>query len=588
MFKSHINHLKLRNKLILIYTACVFIPIVLTHIIFYNVTTHNIKEQKTVDANRALMLLHKELGAAIDDAAGISYLYSIDKSLDHHLNADYASYDQYVESLASIEQLFNRSDKEYKTISSTVILSDNPMVLASDHIVDLDDDARHTDWYRSLQPISHTYPYLYVDKDGIHILQKLSDERYHPYEHILKIDLNMDHIHQLFDLSSFEGTLYFIDPMRQIRYIVALDGSQSLAPAPLDGMIRPDRFIDMQLHYQNSRYLRGWSLYGVLDEGQILSEVRQSGFYIIWLALLTFLVPTIIIIMISRSIHSRLKNILIHMRRVKGKHFEPVPYDQERDEIGQLALEFNRMIERIESLINDVYVTVIQKKELEIRQRQAQLHALLSQINPHFLFNALETIRMRSLIKGETETAGTIRNMARIFRTSISWKRSFVSIREEIELIESFLEIQKYRFAGRLTYQISMDEALYETLIPKMTFLPFVENASIHGIENHQGIGFITIQIAREGRDIVFVIADNGAGMSEEKVKELQQYLTEDDAISESVGIKNVYIRLKICFGDDFTFVIHSQPGQGTRITLRLPADAMKAPEPERPKLYEE
>ncbi|MFD1907155.1 sensor histidine kinase [Paenibacillus rhizoplanae] len=103
------------------------------------------------------------------------------------------------------------------------------------------------------------------------------------------------------------------------------------------------------------------------------------------------------------------------MKSVKDKNFGLIPYHLERDEIGELTVEFNRMSKRIENLINDVYVAEIQKKELELRQRQAQLHALHSQINPHFLFNALETIRMRSMMKGETQTARTIQNMAKIF-----------------------------------------------------------------------------------------------------------------------------------------------------------------------------
>lgn len=571
MQRFHFNHFKLRNKLFVIYIVCVFIPIVLTNVLFYNVTTNNIKKQKSVDAAQAIVQLKNEVGVLIDDAAGIAYLYAIDRSLNNHLNMEYDSYDRYIESLNSIKNIFNRSDKEYKMISSAKVLTDNPTILASGNIISLDDATRETEWYRKVEPLNNTYPYLYVTPTEISVIQKMSDQRVGGYEHIVKVDLNMEYVSQLLSLSSFAGDIYFLDPEEIVRYSNVTEVQRAEQPPGLAAVAMPHDAIVLQEKYQNSRYLGGWSLYGVLDEGQMLSEVRQSGQFILWLALINFVVPTAIIIMLSRSIHSRIKNILVHMKRVKGKNFEPVPYDQERDEIGELAVEFNRMIERIENLINDVYVADIQKKELEIRQRQAQLHALHSQINPHFLFNALETIRMRSLIKGESETAKTIQNMAKIFRKSISWKRSFVTIREEIELIESFLEIQKYRFANKLQYQISVEEALKETLIPKMTFLPFVENASIHGVENNPGIGFITIQIARHLDQIVFVIADNGIGMSPEKVEELHRYFTEDDSMGESVGMKNVYTRLKICYGDQFTYAIDSEPNQGTRITLRLP-----------------
>jgi len=569
--RFHFNNLKLRSKLTFIYIVCVCIPIIATNIVFYNVTTNNIKKQKTVDAQQAIIQLKNELGIVIDDAASIAYLYSIDKSLENHLETDYASYDQYIESLASIKNIFIRSDKEYKTISSANIMTDNPTILASGNIINLDPLIRETDWYKSMEGTNNSYPNLYVTPTSISVIQQISDKRYRKYEHIIKIDLNMEYVNQLLSLSTFEGEIYFLNPDKEVRYSNNSEVQQSDQSIMKGSIIKPHQAITFEQAYQNNRYLGGWSLYGVLDEEKMLSEVRKSGQFIVWLAAINFVIPTIIILMMSRSIHTRIKHILKHMKKVKGKNFEPVPYYQERDEIGELSVEFNRMIERIENLINDVYLADIQKKELEIRQRQAQLHALHSQINPHFLFNALETIRMRSLMKGEQETAKTIQNMAKIFRKSISWKRSFVTIREEIELIESFLEIQKYRFANKLQYQITVEEALKEMLIPKMTFLPFVENASIHGIENNPGIGLITIQIAREHQQIVFVITDNGMGMSAEKVEELQNYFSEDDTMGESVGMKNVYTRLKICYGDEFTYTIDSEVGHGTRIILRLP-----------------
>lgn len=571
MHRFHFNHLKLNGKLTFIYIVCVFIPIILTNIVFYNVTTNNIKRQKTVDAEQALTQLKNELGMLIDDAASISYLYSIDKSLEEHLETEYASYDRYIESLNSIKNIFIRSDKEYKTISSAHIMTDNPTILASGNILNLDQSIYETDWYRSIEHLNNSYPNLYVTPSSISVIQKLSDKRIQKYEHLIKIDLNMEYVNQLMSITTFDGDIYFLSPDGQVRYSNNSSAQQAAQPLEKESIKQPALAITFEQIYQNNRYLGGWSLYGVLDEAKILSEVRQSGQFIVWLAAINFFIPTLIILLISRSITSRIKHILKHMKKVKGKNFKPVPYHSERDEIGELSVEFNRMIERIENLINDVYVADIQKKDLEIRQRQAQLHALHSQINPHFLFNALETIRMRSLMKGETETAKTIQNMAKIFRKSISWKRSFVTIREEIDLIESFLEIQKYRFANKLQYQITVEESLKEKLIPKMTFLPFVENASIHGIEDNPGIGFITIQIASEANQIVFIIADNGMGMSKEQLDELHNYFTEDESMGESVGMKNVYTRLKIVYGDAFTYKIDSELGQGTRITLRLP-----------------
>ncbi len=576
MLNFRLHNLKLRNKLIVIYVICVFLPIVLTNVMFYQVTTLNVKKQKTTDAEQAITLLQSELGALIDDAAGISYLYSIDNLLLAHLNNEHASYDRYVESLSSVSSLFNRADKESKTISSVMIMSDNPTILTSSHIIKLEDNIRDTDWYRQIANYNNAYPHLYVTHDSISVIQKLSDRRYDAYENVVKIDLNKKYVSQIFELSGFAGDIYLVDPTDKARFgrlssgepsgLITADRTLRLADIP-----KPNKAITIGKQYQSNRYLGGWKMYGVLNEELILYDVRQSGQFILWFAAINFLVPTVVILILSRSIHTRIQSILRHMRSVRGNNFTRIPHHQERDEVGELAVEFNRMGARVENLINDVYVSEIQKKELELRQRQAQLHALHSQINPHFLFNALETIRMRSLMNGESQTAKTIENMAIIFRKSILWKRSFVTIQEELELIECFLEIQKYRFDSKLEFHIEVDQSVMGIEIPKMAFLPFVENASIHGIENIAGIGYITIQIAQEQGQIVFLISDNGVGIPQAKIDELNRYFHEDESIGDSIGMKNVLTRLKIYYGESFDFSIVSHPNRGTRIMLRLP-----------------
>src|SRR5699024_5968416 len=154
-----------------------------------------------------------------------------------------------------------------------------------------------------------------------------------------------------------------------------------------------------------------------------------------------------------------------------------------KDEIGELRSAFNRMYKKIKELINDVYISHIRKKDLELQRKQAQISALQSQINPHFLFNVLETIRMRSLLKKEDETAKIIQNMAKLLRTSITWGKDWVTVKEEVQLIQSFLEIQQYRFGDKLQYAFDVDESTFDYTIPNMLLIPFVENASIHGIE---------------------------------------------------------------------------------------------------------
>jgi two-component system sensor histidine kinase YesM len=335
---------------------------------------------------------------------------------------------------------------------------------------------------------------------------------------------------------------------------------------------KENNLVTIRANLNNGSYLNDWSVVGTISEETMLKTVNKSKLFIVLLAMINFLAPTIIIVIISRSFLTRLQRIIRHVKRMKNQDFELIHDQEYQDEIGQLTSEFNRMTKKINDLINDVLLVNIQNKDLEIKRNRAQLSALQSQINPHFLFNALETIRMRSLMKDERETAKIIHNMAKIFRNSLTWGKDFVPVRDEINLITSFLEIQKYRFGDKLNYRINIDEAAEECKIPNMSLLPFIENASIHGIEPLKENGEISVSISLYADTVTCVIKDNGAGITEEKRKQLLASLENEEDIRENVGIKNVYYRLKLYYPDQFYFNIDSHLDYGTTITIQLPS----------------
>jgi len=281
--------------------------------------------------------------------------------------------------------------------------------------------------------------------------------------------------------------------------------------------------------------------------------------------------PTLVIVWFARSLSVRLARLLKHMKKVKNQQYDTIDGAESRDELGQLTGEFNRMTLQVKSLIQDVYMADLQKKEHELQRRYAQLNALQSQINPHFLFNALETIRMRSLIKQETETAKIIQNMAKIFRNSLAWRKDTVTVREELEFIHCFLEIQKYRFGDKLDYEVQVDDAALDCPVPKMAFLPFVENASIHGIEPLKRGGRIELRIGRTADMLSFAIRDNGVGMDEDMVLRLRGYMDGEEEMGDRIGVQNVIYRLKLYYGDRFLLRFDSEPGRGTVVRIDIP-----------------
>jgi two-component system sensor histidine kinase YesM len=391
------------------------------------------------------------------------------------------------------------------------------------------------------------------------------------WEKVLKIELKMSTIHTIFSNLNVQGYVYLVDGEGEVAYSNDPETDWFSVRRPFDGLQIPSHSVLLRTSYPAGSLLGDWQMVAVVSEKDIFSELRKSREFVYWMAGINLIVPTLIIAWIARSITARLGNILRYMKRVKNQHFDTMRQAESNDEIGQLTGEFNRMTLQIRSLINDVYVADIRQKSLELERRKAQLNALQSQINPHFLFNALETIRMRSVIKKESETAKIIHNMAKLFRSALTWKRDMVAIREEMEFVNCFLEIQQYRFGDRLTFDISVEPEAEELLIPKFVYLPFVENACIHGVEQVKKGGHIELRIHADKEMAYFFIRDNGNGMPREQKEKIRSYLDEEEELGERIGVQNVIYRLKLIYGDAFLFELESESGAGTAVRIGIP-----------------
>ncbi|WP_062320711.1 sensor histidine kinase [Halolactibacillus sp. JCM 19043] len=371
---------------------------------------------------------------------------------------------------------------------------------------------------------------------------------------------------------SIQGELYLLDA--EDRVLFTTDQNHREGTIFTENTDVKEPYITRQMF--TDQYIADWSVVTVVDESIYRAELSDSTKYILLLGLMNFILPAFLIIYLSRSFHSRLNNILDHTRHIEKKNFAEYPHVRSKDEIGQLANQINRMTRKMNELFNEVFKANLEKKELALREKEAQLSALQSQINPHFLFNALETIRMRSIMKDETETALMIENMAGIFRNSLKWGSNWVTVLDEVRLIQAFLEIQGYRFGERLTYHVYVDEQLADFEIPNLSFLPFVENASLHGIEPKKGTGNIDISITKTALGLRFVIEDDGVGIPESRLIRLQKELQDGATMGENVGIENIYYRLKLYYKDQFRMKIESEEGIGTTVTIDLPMQDSK------------
>jgi len=568
------NNMKLRNKFLVLYIFAVFLPIILTNIIFYTITTNRVKEQKMSDISLVMRQMKADFLGNVDAAIRVSSSLYTDVTISDFFEKNYSSTLEYVSNYDKYLRGFNKYGSAFSPIKEIEFYTDNPSVLYSGGVRLLSEDVKKSDWYKKMKMENdNSLIVMMSNNENLSIIRELNYfYGLNSVEKIVKINVDNSTLDHTFRNVTFPGDIYLLNEAGNIEYstVESMDWKKRSIHFT---SVKIPASSDVLTEIYDINYLNGWKIVGVVAKNSLLEDVKDSGRFIFYLAFFNMIVPTIIIIIITNSLYIRLMKTVSHIKQIKDQNFQLMDGDESKDEIGILISEFNRMTKKIKELINDVYVANIQKKDLQLQKQQAHLSALQSQINPHFLFNSLETIRMRSIIKEEFETAKIIQNMAKMLRRSFTWGKDWIPIHEEMNIIISFLEIQKYRFDEKLTFFIDFDPALPEILIPNMTILPFVENASIHGIEPKKENGEILISVKLIDDDIQICIEDNGPGMDEERLMELNDSLRMGEAIGEKVGIKNVYYRLQMYYGHNFFFKIESEIGKGTKVIVKLPAN---------------
>ncbi len=266
--------------------------------------------------------------------------------------------------------------------------------------------------------------------------------------------------------------------------------------------------------------------------------------------------------LLSRLLGRPLRGLASAMERFEtdADHFSYHPVKGTR-EVQELSDSFGHMVLRIQQLMSTV-------RTEEVNLRKTELKALQAQINPHFLYNTLDSIAWMCERGRNADAVNMVHALARLFRISISKGHELIPIAKEIEHAESYLQIQKYRYKNQFTYEFDVDPDCLDYYCNKITLQPIIENAITHGLDLMVDEGLIAVQVCQEGEDIVFRIRDNGVGMSPEQVASI---LDQDPKDRTGIGIKNVNDRLKIYFGKEYGLHITSELDVGTCVEIRMP-----------------
>lgn len=321
----------------------------------------------------------------------------------------------------------------------------------------------------------------------------------------------------------------------------------------------------------------GLIIISTLPNSDIYKNISSSRNAIVLILILSILVSLIMLYSISKVFSKRVKQINITMRQVEsGNLSSRIKVHNNKDEISQIASNFNNMCDNLNEYINKVYVADLKRKDAELKQRTSELYALQAQINPHFLYNTLETIRMRALTTENEEVSKMIRTLAELFRSSIK-KKIIVKISDEINFCKNYLEIYKIRYGHNLEINYKIEDDILEYAILKHLLQPLIENSIVHGIDTLRGNNQITLSGSKSGDHILFTISDNGNGISSEKLLHIQQMISNpSNDENDNIGLVNIDQRIKLIFGETYGIKIISKKDFGTTIEVKIAAKTVK------------
>ncbi len=589
---------KLRNtsiviKLIIIYFITIIAPMVVVN---YMSHTNSMNFVRT-EIENSLLSLSQQINANIEERLKqmdnlTSLLYSTDLLGDIMNKSKYDDNSpDLLDDNREFDRFFNYVLYQSGDIESIYIftLNDNIFYKSYAGQMKLDYNYSKEPWYQEVLKnkgritffgIHHPWP-LMRSTTNVFSMSRLIRDMEGNQLGVILIDIKLDTINSYIkkSINNYGSSFIILDNNNNILYndntydINNTSNLNTLRKLVKSGKTTSTGIIDGEkvlLNYRNSSF-SGWQIINITPERQI---TKHTGKLLRFNALIMFIssiVYSLLVLLLYITIYKPIKRLAKSMKLVESGDFSITVPEKSKDEIGQLSSNFNSMISKINILIQKEYKSAILRKDAEFK-------ALQSQINPHFLYNCLQSISSISVVKKVPEINEMSKSLGYMLRYSIKSKSDFVPFALELEHVKSYIAIQKIRLDDRVSVYIDVDEKVNEFGIVKLVLQPFVENAFNHGIEKLRNKGIISLKISYSEGYIVICIIDNGMGIDLEKLAELRESLAEkadENVINSgegSIGIYNVNSRLRLFYGSEYRLTIESEPNKGTEITIKIPA----------------
>lgn len=573
--ETYMDNISIRRKFMQLYILCVLVPLIITDsVVFYIVGGLERTREYHKMVNIANSVSYN-INRMVDNAGEIAKSIYTNKNANTFLEKEYDSSSEYY---GAYQDFFQNTILENVLGMNQIIFTmytDNNTVIRGgkiDNMTSLKKTKAYEIWLErgENEGLFFTYErrgYANSYQRKIVLLQNL-DFFQSEHEQMLKIEFDYNNMMRMLRKMKFDNQVFVCEGDN----ILLSNGSFGGVGKDFEQMT-----VKQKQGYKQSVTIHGADLdiYVLKSDSSIGSAVMHFLPELAFLVLINVILPMGMVILLNRSFTKRISGLSKVFQSVNSEHLVMMVHENGKDEIGSMIRNYNCMVKRTNELIQTVYKNKLKEQEILVGRKNAELLALQSQINPHFLFNALESIRMRSILKKEEETADMVEKLAIMQRQYVDWGNDSVRIEQELEFVKAYLSLQKYRFGERLNYSIEVEDECMGLQIPKLTVVTFVENACVHGIESKASPGWIFVRIYQKKEELWIEIEDTGSGMEAEQIRKLEEDMQNVDIEmlknKKSVGMLNACLRLKMCSENHAQFSLEGEEGAGTWVTIRIP-----------------
>lgn len=577
--------LKIRYKLLGVYLLATVIPIMLVGA-YLNFGMRDVVLNNTLYETEAnLEKIEMQLDTVLSRITKISDLIYLNRDMDTLLNEDYQSlleiYDAYNQ-----YPIFDEYLKYYDEIETIQFYMSKEMITNS-YFIHANEEIVQQDWYKEAVQNQGRIIWRMKEEEWTKqeylALTRAVYDRQNQFLGVLSIYVSQDKlreivgglIHDVYLLLDEETVIYHRNP-------TLIGSKQTIIPDDILG--EEENYVidhhyggeDIKLnvhHFTPDKALQNQlQIASVIPVEKMMLKPNQiftRGYLMIFGALACSIVS---FQLFTRTFNTRINTLKYAMSQVAKGRFNIRPSIKGNDEIGEAYHELYMTSQSIQKLIDEVYVHKIKEERWRRKQKDSEFKMLSSQINPHFLYNTLEMIRMKAVVNKDRDVAALITKLSKMMRSALESTDRPVPLTNELNLVENYLEIQTMRFGDQLNYQINIkcDATKYDVF--PLLIQPLVENAIIHGLEPKLGVGNLILTVEETDQHVVISVEDDGVGMSGEKLRSVQQRLEEDDQPnSKRIGVRNVHQRIQLYYGEAYGLEVRSQLEGGTTIRLVLP-----------------